>query len=82
MAQAIVESRKIDPKLTEKYLLNLVGVVDASVFWSQGELNAYLTMLPDGPIDANGVQRCCMEDLGLHQTPSKVTIDLRLPRAA
>lgn len=82
MGHAVVTPRKTDPKLTEAYLLNLVGVIDASVFWAQGDLNAYVTVLGDAPFTANDFQRCCMEDLGLHQTPRKVTIDLRMPRAA
>ncbi|MBL8061193.1 MAG: hypothetical protein JNK63_10825 [Chthonomonas sp.] len=82
MGQVVVTPRKTDPKVTEKYLMNLVGVVDASVYWSKGDLNAHVTVLGDAPLTAHDFQRCCMEDLGLHQTPRNVVIDLRVPRAA
>lgn len=82
MAHAVVIPRKADPKLTESYLLNLVGVIDASVFWSKGDLNAHVTVLGDTPFESVDVQRCCMEDLGLHQTPRNVTFDVRISRAA
>jgi hypothetical protein len=74
--------RGIDPKLTESYLMNLVGVVDASVWWHEGTLNAYVTVLDDSPLKPVDYQTCCMEDLGLHQTPNRITVGLRRSRAA
>lgn len=82
MDRAVVAPRKANPKLTETYLMNLAGVLDASVFWSQGDLNAHVTVLGDTPFTEKDIQRCCMEDLGLHQTPRNVTLNLRLARAA
>lgn len=74
--------RGIDPKLTESYLMNLIGVVDASVYWHDGDLNAYVTVLDDSPMTARDYQTCCIEDLGLHQTPKNIQIALRRLRAA
>ncbi len=82
MAVSLLSPRGIDPKLTESYLMNLMGVVDASVFWHEGDLNAYVTVLDDTPFTVRDYQSCCMQDLGLHQTPKNITIDLRRTRAA
>ena len=82
MALTMPMPKGVDPKLTESYLMNLVGVVDASVFWAQGDLNAYLTVHDDSPFSVRDFQTCCMQDLGLHQTPRKITIDLRRTRVA
>lgn len=69
--------RSIDPKLTENYLMSLVGVIDASVWWQEDHLHAHVTVLDASPIAAKQFKSCCMEDLGLHQTPTSLTIEQR-----
>lgn len=71
--------RNIDPKLTEAYLLDMIGVVDASVWWHDGDLNAHVTVMDDQLFNSKDYQRCCMLDLGLHQTPRNITIEKRHP---
>lgn len=72
--------RIVDPKLTEAYLLNMLGVVDASVFWYDGDLNAHVTVIEGAQITSREYQTCCMEDLGIHQTPRHITVEKRYPR--
>jgi len=73
--------RGIDPKLTETYLLHCNEVLDASVIWYQGELRAFVTILDDDEVDDRVLQRRCLEDLGIHQTPRAITLILARPRA-
>ncbi|MBN8690705.1 MAG: hypothetical protein J0L72_07930 [Armatimonadetes bacterium] len=82
MAVTTSMPKMIDPKLTESYLMNLVGVVDASVWWQDGDLNAYVTVLDESPFSQSDYKRCCVQDLGLHQTPRNITIEQRRLRVA
>jgi len=82
MAATMYLPKGIIPKLTESYLMNLVGVVDASVWWEEGSLNAHVVVLDDAPFDAKSMRSCCMQDLGIHQTPRSLTIACRRLRVA
>lgn len=82
MAHTMPMPRGVDPKLTESYLMNIIGVVDASVWWQDGEMNAYVTVLDESLFSARDFKNCCMEDLGLHQTPKNITLEQRKLRAA
>ncbi len=82
MAVTMSLPKGINPKLTETYLMNLVGVVDASVWWEDGGLSAHVVVLDDAPFDQRTMKSCCMQDLGLHQTPKSLTIALRRLRVA
>lgn len=75
-----VMPRGIDPKLTEAYLMHCHDVLDASVIWHQGELRAFVTIQDDDAVDDRLLQRRCLEDLGLHQTPRAITLILAHPR--
>jgi hypothetical protein len=70
------ESRRfaIDLKKTEEYLLDQPGVLDASVWWSRGEMYAQVTVLENHSVDPQGLQRACLETLGAHQTPRNLTL--------
>lgn len=77
MATPIPTQRAIDPKLTENFLLNVVGVYDASV-WLQGDdIHAHIVVLDRSTLTAKDFQTLCLEDLGLHLTPSRITVSLR-----
>lgn len=82
MAATMPLPKGVNLKLTESYLMNLVGVVDASVFWTNGDLNAFVTVHDQSHFTARDYQKCCMEDLGVHQTPRHITIDMRRLRVA
>lgn len=71
----------IDPKLTEHFLLDTPGVADASVWWSEGDLFAYVRAY-DGALSEADLRSRCLNDLGLHQTPNQITLDCVLDRAA
>jgi|LakMenE01Jun11ns_1017448.scaffolds.fasta_scaffold8303531_1 hypothetical protein len=81
MVKIMSMPKGIDPKLTESYLMNLVGVVDVSVWWQDEALHAYVTAIDDSVFSARDYQNCCMQDLGLHQTPRNITIGLRRDRS-
>lgn len=74
--------RGIDLKLTEQYLLGMSDVLDASVWWSDGALNAHVTVTEDSPLERRDIQAACMTDLGLHQTPRALRLEMRKRYAA
>lgn len=74
MATATEMPRNIDPKLTECYLLALADVLDASVFWCDGDLRACVTVHDGANYSEKGLQALCLTDLGIHQTPRAVTL--------
>jgi hypothetical protein len=73
MVQVDVMPRGINPKITEQYLLSLNDVLDASVLWCEGDLHAYITVPEDEVMSRGDIQKSCMEELGLHQTPRQIT---------
>lgn len=82
MAAPTLLQRNVDLKLTESYMMNLVGVVDASVFWHDGDICAHVEVLDNSFLTSRDVQMCVMQDLGLHQTPRHITLAKRMRRAA
>ena len=64
----------VNPKLTEEYLMGINDVVDASVYWHEGDLCACVTVAEQGNISDKTLQMRCLEDLGLHQTPRAITL--------
>ncbi len=65
--------RGIDPKLTERYLLGMGDILDASVWWDHGSLRACVTVVDSTPITDQEIKQKCVEELGLHQTPRAIT---------
>ncbi len=72
----------IDPKLTENYLLGHSEVLEASVFWNQGQLTAHVTLIDESKWTPRKLKAMVCEDLGLHQTPREVTFHLARLRVA
>jgi hypothetical protein len=73
--------RGIDPKLTENFLLAQHGVLDASVWFEEGRMMAHVTIIEDTS-SPKALQRACMEELGLHQTPRQILLLQSRNRAA
>jgi hypothetical protein len=74
--------RGIDPKITESFLLSQPSVVDASVWFLEGNLQAHVTVLDDAEVSRRSLQASCMEELGLHQTPRDILLIQARPKAA
>jgi hypothetical protein len=72
MAQTM--PRGIDPKLTESCLLDIENVIDASVWWSDGNLRACVAVLDANDVDSRDLQNKCLMELGVHQTPRAITL--------
>lgn len=77
MATPLSLHKAVDTKLTENYLLNIIGVYDASV-WQQGtEIHAHVVLLDQSSMTARDLQTLCLEDLGVHLTPHRITVALK-----
>lgn len=72
----------VNPKLTEEFLLGINDVMDASVWWHDGELRATVVVLEEEQVSGQELQRCCTESLGVHQTPRAITLMRSRQRAA
>lgn len=72
----------IDLARTETFLRSIPEVLDASVWWGQGMLQAQVTLQDSNPVDRRYIQRLCMDSLGLHQTPREIRVVRRRPRVA
>ncbi len=69
-----VMPRTVDPKITEQFLVGVSDVLDASVWWHEGDLRACVTVRDPDHISSRELQRECLENLGLHQTPREITM--------
>lgn len=65
---------RLNPKFTEAYLLSLPDVLDASVWVSQGDLHAHVTVGPNHALNADTIRAACMTDLGELGTPKSVLL--------
>jgi hypothetical protein len=74
--------QKIDPKLTEQYLLTQPDVVDASVWFEQGEMRAHVTLLDTSEMTPHELRLQCACELGLHLTPKHFVCLCARPKAA
>lgn len=72
--------RGIDPKLTESCLRDIENVIDASVWWSDGNLRACVAVLDADEVDSRELQNKCLMELGVHQTPRAITLMSIKPR--
>lgn len=82
MRDVCVDMRGIDPKLTEGFLLTQPDVVDASVWFSQGNLLAHVTVFDENDVTSRALQALCLDELGVHQTPREIRLSQARPRAA
>lgn len=64
----------VNPKITENFLLNQQEVVDASVWWSRGNLLAHVTVPEGAHVDERHLQRLCLETLGILHTPRVIVL--------
>lgn len=82
MPELATDFRGIDPKLTENFLLGQPEVLDASVWFSHGNLVAHVTVCDEVDITHRTLQEACMNELGLHQTPREIRLIFARLRAA
>lgn len=71
----------IDPKRTEALLQAQEGVLDASVWFHDGDLAAHVTVRDDAGWTARDLQAVCLETIGIHQTPRTVLLINARPTA-
>ena len=64
----------VDPRLTEMLLQEQDGVLDASVWFHEGDLAAHVTVREDASWTVRDLQAICMETIGIHQTPRTVLL--------
>lgn len=82
MHEVCVDTRGIDPKLTESFLLTQPDVLDASVWFSRGDLLAHVTVFDENDVNSRSLQALCLDELGVHQTPREIRLSQARPRAA
>ena len=76
------ERYQIDPKVTEQYLLTQPDVVDASVWFEQGEMRAHVTLLDTSGLTPHELRLQCACELGVHLTPRHFVCLNGRPKAA
>jgi len=59
----------VDPHRTEALLQAQEGVLDASVWFHDGDLAAHVTVREDALWTVRDLQAVCLETIGIHQTP-------------
>jgi hypothetical protein len=64
----------VDPKRTEQFLLSQDDVVDASVWFDSGELNAYVTVSPESRVSPELLRGACAAHIGENHTPHHLTL--------
>lgn len=74
--------RGINPKVTEQFLLTQPAVVDASVWFSNGDMVAHVTVLDEVNVTRRALQAACLMELGVHQTPRDIMFLMARPKAA
>jgi hypothetical protein len=72
----------VDTRLTQDFLLNQPGILDASVWMSEGRLCAHVTLEDEAGWTQRELKSACAIELGLHQTPSEFVMRLAKLRAA
>lgn len=81
MEYAVV-SKRIDPKVTEQYLLTQPDVVDASVWFEEGEMKAHVTLIDTTDVSARDLRIRCACELGVQHTPKHFVCLCARPKAA
>ena len=72
----------INPMLTEQFLLRQPEVVEATVWYTRGCLNAAVTLLDGARVEARALQTKCRQLLGKNQVPSEITFSYACRLAA
>jgi len=63
----------INPVVTEQFLRRQPEVVDASVWYTRGCLNAAVTLLDGARTEARALRALCRKALGKNQAPTEIT---------
>lgn len=71
----------VDPRRTEALLQAQDGVLDASVWFNEGDLAAHVTVRDDAGWTPRELQAICLESVGIHQTPRTVLMVSARPTA-
>lgn len=66
--------RTRDPKLTEAFLLQQDGVLDASVWFQKDALRAHVTPVSHSAVCSVALREACVEGLGEAQAPESILI--------
>jgi hypothetical protein len=72
----------VDLKLIESFLLSHNAVLDASVWVSNGNIMAHVTVLDDDTVDPAYLKAACAKHLGVHQTPTEILLMAARQKAA
>jgi len=78
----VIYLNRVDPKITEHYLLTQPDVIDASVWFESGEMRAHVTLLDSTELTPRELRLRCACELGLHHTPKQFVCLSARPRAA
>ena len=79
---ALRTANRINPKVTESFLLMQPDVLDASVWLSDGRMHAHVTVHDETAWSAGKLKLACAEELGIHQTPAEILFMFARKRAA
>ncbi len=65
-----------NPKITESFLRNQTGVVEAAVWLKNGALLSRVVVSDDACLDAHDLQQACVRFIGEHQAPRLIMLSL------
>jgi hypothetical protein len=71
---SIANAPRADLKATEYFLLTQEGVLDASVWYTEGDMVANIVVYDGMSVRAEDLQRACLVELGAHQTPKNIML--------
>jgi hypothetical protein len=71
---SIANTPRADLKTTEYFLLTQDGVLDASVWFTEGDMMANIVVYDGMSLRAEDLQRACLVELGAHQTPKSIML--------
>ncbi|MCW5942467.1 MAG: hypothetical protein KIS66_09565 [Fimbriimonadaceae bacterium] len=74
MAEALTYTTEVNPRVTERFLAGMPGVLDARVTYSGTQLAALVTVCEEARTDPRDLQRACLLTIGIHQTPRRVVL--------
>lgn len=63
-----------DLRTTESFLLNQEGVLDASVWFAEGDIVANIVVYDGMSVRAEDLQRACLVELGESHTPKNIVM--------
>lgn len=73
---------RINPKVTENFLLTQPDVLDASVWIAGGRMHAHVTVHDESTWSTGALKLACAEELGIHLTPAEILFLYARKRAA